>query len=74
MDSLNDKNTDFILCGDININLLKCDQRIVDYLDCISCAGVRLVVNNPTRYSSDCSLSSLVEHLFTNFRCGKAEC
>ena len=71
LDSLNDKNKDFIIGGDININLLKCDQRTSDYLDCISCAGVRQVVNSPTRCSSDFSLSSLIDHVYTNFRCGK---
>ena len=59
----------FIIGGDININLLKCDQRTVDYLDCIFCAGVRQVVNTPIRYSSDFSLSSMVNHVYNNFRC-----
>ena len=37
LDYLNGRNKDYIIGGDVNINLLKTDQRTIDYLECILC-------------------------------------
>ena len=50
LDYFNNKNRDFIIGGYVNINLLKTDQHIVEYLECISYAGARQVVNTSTRF------------------------
>ena len=71
LDYLNGRNKDYIIGGDVNINLLKTDQRTIDYLECISCAGARQVVNTLTRYSCDYLSSSLIDHVYTSFRCDK---
>ena len=69
LDSLNSRNKCFSIAVDINISFLKCDQCIVEYLDCITCAGARQVVNTCTRYFSYFSVSSLIDHMYTSFRC-----
>ena len=43
----------------------------MNHLGCISSADARQVVNTHTRYSSDFSLSSLIDHVYTNIRCEK---
>ena len=53
----------------MNINLLKCDQHTVNYLNCISNVGVKQFVNSPTRYSADFSSYSLIDHVYSNFDC-----
>ena len=68
---LNEKCMDIIFTGDININLLNCDQRTVDYLDWISSGGARQVVEAPTKYSSNFSFSWLIDHVYINLKIEK---
>ena len=58
----------FFISGDINLNLFNRDQCTCDYLDCISSAGARQFVDYPTTLSSECSSSSLIDHVFSSFR------
>ena len=66
LDFLNERKKDYVIGGDVNINLLKCDQHTIDYLNCISSVGVKQFVNSPTRYSADFSSNSLIDHVYSN--------
>ena len=67
LDKLNEKKRDFIIGGDVNINLFNRDQRTCDYLNCVSSAVAKQFVDSPTRLSSDCSSSSLIDHVYSSF-------
>ena len=66
LDFLNERKKDYVIGGDVNINLLKCDRHTIDYLNCISSVGVKQFVNSPTRYSADFSSNSLIDHVYSN--------
>ena len=59
----------YILCGDFNINLLKCNKHRGTnvFLDTLLNSGLHPLSNLPTRVSSESS--TLIDNVFTNIKC-----
>ena len=58
---------EFIICGDININLLSSsfNKRVVTYIETLLSNGCNSLINNPTRFSIN-GKPSLLDHIYTN--------
>jgi hypothetical protein len=49
---LHSPNTEFILCGDININYLECNNRKVNLVEMLNTYNLKGTVYFPTRITS----------------------
>ena len=66
--SLETERKPYIVCGDVNINLLNKNlPRIKEYVDSLCCVGCSQLVDIPTRFSNDNKRKpSLLDHIYTN--------
>ena len=66
--SLESKKNFYIVCGDVNINLLNINlPRIKEYVDLLCCVGCSQLVDIPTRFSYDIKCKpSLLDHIYIN--------
>lgn len=60
----------FIVCGDMNIDLLSHSRLVTDYKNLLACYGLECLVRDPTRVTS--ASSTLIDHVLTNFSCESA--
>ena len=65
----------YIICGDININLLSnsSNKRVATYIETLLSNGCNSLINNPTRFSFN-SKPSLLDHIYTNNISNGKEC
>ena len=61
-------NSNFIIGGDINIDLFKDNNNITEYIGKILSYGCIQTVKSATRYSSDFKSKSLIDHVYTNLK------
>ena len=63
---LNKNNLSYYICGDINVDLLKCNEKpvIQRYYDMLFSMGCVPLINLPTRITT--KSSTLVDHIYTN--------
>ena len=66
MDNIQHENKSCVIMGDMNIDLLKCDNHIKtnEYLDNIITHGYLPVITKPTRICS--STATLIDHIYIN--------
>ena len=57
----------YVVCGDININTLAKNTKIIEYIEKLDSIGCKELVDAPTRLAStvNCN-SSLLDHVYTN--------
>ena len=72
LNNLNNCKTQYIICGDINIDLLKATKQssIADYKECLDAAGTQSVISSATRYCGNDN-PSLLDHIYTNISSNK---
>ena len=72
LNSLNNCKTQYIICGDINIDLLKATKlsSITDYKEFLDAAGTQSVISSATRYCGSDN-PSLLDHIYTNISSNK---
>lgn len=66
LEKLQDKNKNYIICGDININLLRQNNFNKTFINRLACHGCIQTVVSPTHLSFR-NKSSLLDHTYTNF-------
>ena len=71
---LNQNKTEYLICGDFNINLLKINMFVNDYLDSLTACGCNQYINKPTRFSPDNTSQSLLDHIYSNLNSNKITC
>ena len=64
--SFNSHNQNFVIAGDININLMNESKQIENYKNEINSLGTLQLVNNPTRFSTTTNNHTLLDHIYTN--------
>lgn len=66
MDTIQHENNSCVIMGDMNIDLLKCDNhsKTNEYLDNVITHGFLPVITKPTRICS--STATLIDHIYTN--------
>jgi len=64
---LQNKNCEYLIGGDFNCNLLKYHEQsnITNFVDSLASCGCISLINNPTRFSKNCT-PSLLDHIYTN--------
>jgi len=63
---LNNTKADYIINGDINVNLLKSNcAKVMNYSDMINSIECHLLISSPTRFFPNCA-PSLLDHIYTN--------
>lgn len=63
---LENSKSQYIITGDININLLKSNcKKINDYKDMLSSVGCNSLISSPSRFFTNCT-PSLLDHVYTN--------
>ena len=74
LNNLNNCKTQYIICGDINIDLLKATKQssIADYKECLDAAGTQSVISSATRYCGNDN-PSLLDHIYTNISSNKTK-
>ena len=74
-EDLNKQGADFIIMGDVNVNLLKYNLvcSVTDYLNDIQSAGCLSYIDKPTRVCQRGSRweSSCVDHVYSNIESNK---
>ena len=55
----------YTLCGDFNINILKKNSKISDYINDLNSTGCNQIIDVPIRFASNCN-SSLLDLIYTN--------
>ena len=65
--NLEKQKVQYIICGDININLLSSNKKskINQYKTSLSAIGCKCLINEPTRFAKN-TTSSLLDHIYTN--------
>ena len=65
-EQLNTKGHEVLVRGDLNENLLKCneDKQTSEYLDMLLSLGFMLVITKPTRITDH--TATLIDHIYTN--------
>ena len=60
-------NYDYLIGGDYNINLIKCQENsnVSNYVDCLASCGCISLINKPTRFRKN-SKPSLLDHIYIN--------
>lgn len=61
---LMNKNQNFVICGDMNINVLEQNSITNILKDVLNSFGVRLLINTPTRIIKNSSMS--IDNIITN--------
>lgn len=66
MDKLFELNVKFVICGDVNVNLLNADsdKRANALINLFTEYNMRPTISEPTRYSRTCE--SCIDNIFTN--------
>ncbi|CAM1312392.1 Uncharacterised protein r2_g2279 [Pycnogonum litorale] len=64
LEDLNTSCKDIILCGDLNINLLKATEKTKDYLTTLDHYNLKSTITSSTRISNNSS--TCIDHIFTN--------
>jgi Reverse transcriptase (RNA-dependent DNA polymerase) len=71
-------NSETIICGDLNINLLGKKTIVYDYKDLLSTSGYFLInkidYNHATRISKDTKSKTIIDHFITNIYNLESEC
>lgn len=73
IENLNKNNSSYIICGDYNIDLLKCNLFINDYIESLLSLGCDQHINEPTRHSYN-DTSTLLDHIYSNIPNSKIKC
>ena len=63
--SLESNKSNYVICGDININTLENTNKTIDYINALTSIGCKMTIRNPTRFANNCS-PSLLDHVYTN--------
>ena len=63
--SLESNKSNYVICGDININTLENTSKTIDYINALTSIGCKMTIRNPTRFANNCS-PSLLDHVYTN--------
>ena len=58
------KKSNYVICGDININIFENTNKTVDYINALTSIGCKMTVRNPTRFANNCS-PSLLGHVYS---------
>ena len=64
IESLNNQNKEFIIGGDINIDLIKQNRTVNSYINELFSQGAIQLINSPTRIQN--KTKTLIDHLYTN--------
>ena len=67
IENLNKNKTMYTFCGHINIDLLKNDLFVADFLDSFLSLGCNQHVNSPTRIALNGTSQTLLDHVYSNF-------
>ena len=63
--SVESNKSNYVICGDININTLENTNKTIDYINALTSIGCKMTIRNPTRCANNCS-PSLLDHVYTN--------
>ena len=63
--SLELSKSNYVICGDTNINTLENTNKTIDYINALTSIGCKMTIRNPTRFANNCS-PSLLDHVYTN--------
>ena len=74
IEKINRMKANYIVCGDFNINLLKNNSTVTDYLDSLTASGCKQYIDIPTRYSPDNNSQSLLDHIYSNINSNNINC
>ena len=64
----------YTFCGDLNIDLLKNDLFVSDFLDSFLSLGCNQHVNSPTRIAINGTSQTLLDHFYSNFTTNNFNC
>lgn len=64
LEKLINKNQHFVICGDMNINVLEQNSITNKLKDVLNSFGVKLLINTPTRITKNSSMS--IDNIITN--------
>ena len=62
---LESNKSNYVICGDININTLENTNKTIDYINALTSIGCKMTIRNPTRFANNCS-PSLLDHVYIN--------
>ena len=73
MTVLNKSKTNFIIVGDMNINLMKFNivTNVTDYVNTITSSGCNLFIDKPTRITDHSA--TCIDHVYSNFAADRLE-
>ena len=74
IETINQTNLNYVICGDFNIDLLKTTAFVNDYLDTLMSSGCSQFIKSPTRFSPDNSSQSLLDHIYSNINSNNIKC